>query len=115
MKSGPFCVVCKKEVSSNELADCEKENTYGVYCGSCLENLSSFAEIQIDNKKGKTMDKLITFQIGNKNVEATYDDWEELFEKLEGIFGESAVIDIVEEKLDKLDVEIYCDQDISEN
>ena len=52
MKSGPFCVVCKKEVSPKELADCEKKNTYGVYCGSCLENLSSFAEIQIDNKKG---------------------------------------------------------------
>jgi len=38
MKSGTFCVVCKKEVSPKELADCEKKNTYGVYCGSCLEH-----------------------------------------------------------------------------
>jgi len=68
------------------------------------------------------MDKIITFQIGNKNVEATYDEWEELFEKLEGIFGIDAVEDQIEiedkidiNKLDKLDVEIYCDQDINEN
>jgi hypothetical protein len=65
---------------------------------------------------------LISFQIGNKSVEATYDEWEELFEKLEDIFGIDAVEDQIEteneidiNKLDKLDVEIYCDQDISEN
>jgi len=68
------------------------------------------------------MDNLISFQIGNRSIEATYDEWEELFIKLEDIFGIDAVEDQIEtedkidiNKLDKLDVEIYCDQDISEN
>lgn len=67
-------------------------------------------------------ENLISFQIGNKSIEATYDEWEELFGKLEDIFGIDAVEDQTEteskidmNKLDKLDVEIYCDQDISEN
>ena len=58
----------------------------------------------------------ITFNIGNQEVTASYDDWEELFEKLEGIFGIDAVEDNNNpEKLDKLDCEIAFDRDINEN
>jgi len=59
----------------------------------------------------------ITFFIGDKEITATYDEWEELYEELEYVFGEKAVEDtnFDPEKLDKLDVEIAFDKDINEN
>ena len=33
----------------------------------------------------------LTFNIGNQDITASYDDWEELFEELESIFGINAV------------------------
>lgn len=57
----------------------------------------------------------LTFKIGNENITASYDDWEVLFEELEGIFGNDAVEDNNTNKLDQLDVEIAFDIDISDN
>ena len=59
----------------------------------------------------------LTFNLGNQEITASYDDWEELYEKLEFIFGVNAVEDknYDPEKLDKLDLEISFDNDINEN
>ena len=54
--------------------------------------------------------------IGNQEIIATYDEWEELFEKLEKIFGVDAVEDNSNpEKLDSIDVEIYYNSRINQN
>lgn len=33
------CIVCGVEVNEKELKECEKEGTYGIYCGNCLYKL----------------------------------------------------------------------------
>ena len=55
-------------------------------------------------------------KLGNRTLEAPYQDWEILCDELEEIFGEKAV-EIREnpEKIDQLDVEIYYDRDIGTN
>ena len=57
----------------------------------------------------------MTFKIGNQQITATYDEWEELFEDLESILGINAVEDDNPEKLDMLDCEIAFNRDISNN
>jgi len=62
------------------------------------------------------MNHEITFNIGNQEITASYDDWEVLFEKLEGIFGMNAVEDNNNpERIDQLDCEIEYDLDINKN
>jgi len=39
------------------------------------------------------MDKQFTFNIGNQKITASYDEWEELFDNLEKIFGMDAVVE----------------------
>lgn len=39
MINGPVCIICKKNVTSEELKDCDMEETAGVYCGGCLKEL----------------------------------------------------------------------------
>ena len=68
-------------------------------------------------KPRKNFNDPITFTmtIGNQQITATYDEWEELFEDLESIFGINAVEDDNPEKLDMIDCEIAFNRDISNN
>lgn len=59
---------------------------------------------------------IMIMELGGKKIDATYDEWEELYDSLEKLFGESAVEDNTDhEKLDQLDAEIFFDRDISTN
>lgn len=68
-------------------------------------------------KPGKNFDDPIicNFNLGDKEIEAPYDDREKLYEELSSIFGIEAVEDITTENIDAIDVEIYTDTDININ
>jgi hypothetical protein len=76
----PKCIVCGYPVNERELRECEKEQTNGIYCGSCLSRLvnnctQSAFQTSCDNFKKYFADHLaLTLDIPIELIKDKYSD-----------------------------------------